>query len=115
MDGSYGSRLMYMDYASCQEVYLCSSPGCNHDTLDCTAVLPQDEFPPYNAKLFLYQDSLYILSRQHDPSGNSATVVFGSDNESFFVSSSEMDTLAVLYRMNPDGTGRQKVYTFDSD
>lgn len=113
-DGSCGSRLMYMDYASCREVYLCSSPGCSHDTPDCTAVLPDDEFPPYTVRIFLYQGFLYVLSRRHDPGGGTVTVPYGSDAGSFFVSSDEVDTLAVLYRMNPDGTGRQKVYTFDS-
>lgn len=53
-DSNYGSHLMYMDYASCQEVYLCSAPGCSHDTPDCTAVLPNKDFP-FSTKLFLFQ------------------------------------------------------------
>lgn len=37
-DGSYAPHLMYMDYATCQEVYLCSDSSCQHNTEDCTSV-----------------------------------------------------------------------------
>lgn len=113
-DGSYGSRLMYMDYASCREIYLCSSPGCAHDTPDCTAVLPNQDFNPFSAKLFLHEDSLYILARQYDTDGT--MVISGADEsgEDFLQSGNTMETQSSLYRMNPDGTGRQKVYTFDN-
>ncbi len=108
-DGNYGSHLMYMDYASCQEVYLCSAPGCSHDTPDCTAVLPNKDFP-FSTKLFLFQDHLYALCLQAD-----AVVSFSAANESEETGSSLStadDRQGTLYRMNPDGTGRQKVYEF---
>lgn len=114
-DGSLGYRLMYIDYASCQEVCLCSAPGCSHDTKDCTAVLPYDEFPAHNSKLFLHQGSLYILSRQYDAEG-SYSVAFGAEGEITLGSGSSVNPMpAALYRMNPDGTGRQKVFSFDPD
>lgn len=112
-DGSYGSPLMYMDYASCREVYLCSSPGCTHDTPDCTAVLPSEEISPYSSMLFRHQDFLYLLSSKYDSDGT--VVVFGeeSSSESAFAAGDTLENQTALYRMNPDGTGRQKVYAFD--
>lgn len=37
-DGS--TNLMYLDYATMQQVYLCSQPNCSHDTDACTSHLP---------------------------------------------------------------------------
>lgn len=37
-DGS--TNLMYLDYATMQQVYLCSQPNCSHDTDACTSYLP---------------------------------------------------------------------------
>lgn len=114
-DGSLGYRLMYIDYASCQEICLCSAPGCGHDTRDCTAVLPDEEFPAHTSKLFLHKGSLYILGRQYDSDG-SYSVAFSANGESSLEpSSSSYFMPTALYRMNPDGTGRQKVFSFDPD
>lgn len=37
-DGS--TNLLYLDYATGQQVYLCSQPNCSHDTDACTSYLP---------------------------------------------------------------------------
>lgn len=114
-DGNYGSHLMYMDYASCQEVYLCSAPGCSHDTPDCTAVLPGREFPPFSTKLFLFQDHLYALCCQADAVVSFSAQSASGEDGSFMSGNDTIDHRAgVLYRMNPDGTGREKVYEFAS-
>ncbi len=114
-DGSLGYRLMYIDYASCQEICLCSAPGCSHDTKDCTAVLPYDEFHAHDSKLFLHQGSLYILNRQYDAEG-SYSATLGAEGEVILGNVSSANPMpAALYRMNPDGTGRQKVFSFDPD
>lgn len=111
-DGSYGSHLMYMDYASQQEIYLCSTAGCGHDTPDCPAVFLYDEFPIYSTRLFLYRDSLYILSRESDQDGSMSVNMIGEG---------DMGTVnpeaapAVLYRANLDGTDRRAVYTFEEN
>lgn len=113
-DKSLGYCLMYMDYASCREVYLCSAPGCGHDTKDCTAVLPYEAFPAHTSKLFLYQGALYLLSRQYDADGTYATSL--AEGEIGLGSVSSVNPMpAALYRMNPDGTGREKVFSFDPD
>lgn len=109
-DGSYGSHLMYMDYASCQEIYLCSTAGCEHDSPDCPSVFLYDAFPPYSTKLFMYNNYLYILSREYDNDGVMEQNMMIGDDYGTVPESSP----AVLYRANPDGTERKKVYTFDS-
>ena len=114
-DGSYGSHLMYMDYASCREIFLCSTPGCNHDSPDCTAVLPGREFPPFSTKLFLFPDHLYALCCQADAVVSFSAQSASGEDGSFMSGNDTIDHRAgVLYRMNPDGTGREKVYEFAS-
>lgn len=109
-NGDYGSHLMYMDYAACREIYLCSTAGCSHDSPDCPAVFLYDDFPPMSTRLFIYRDSLYILSRKYDNDGSMGTYFsFGDDSPLL-----PEDKPAVLYQARLDGTNRCKVYTFDS-
>ncbi|MCI8668594.1 MAG: hypothetical protein HFI34_03560 [Lachnospiraceae bacterium] len=109
-DDSYGTHLMYMDFASGQEIYLCSTAGCRHDSLDCPSVFSCDEFPVSSTLLFVFGDDLYILSREYDSDGSvsQGSANFGDDG------SSVESKPAVLYRANPDGTGRKKIFTFDA-
>lgn len=109
-DGSYGSHLMYMDFATGREVYLCSTAGCKHDSPDCPAVFLYDDFPIYTTKIFVLQDYLYILSREYDDEGATMEFGVGEGNDT------EIEKKpAALYRAKLDGTERKKVYTFDSD
>lgn len=109
-DGNYGTHLMYMDFASGREIYLCSTAGCKHDSLDCPAVFAYDDFPVSSTLLFVHGDNLYILSREYDNDGSVSQGVmnFGDDGNSV------ESRPAVLYRANLDGTKREKIYTFDS-
>lgn len=109
-DGNYGTHLMYMDFAAGREIYLCSTAGCKHDSLDCPAVFSYDDFPTHSTIPFVFGDYLYILSREYDNDGtlSSETLQFGGDG------SSVESQPAVLYRANLDGTGRKKIFTFDA-
>lgn len=111
-DGSHGLQLMYMDFASCKEIYLCSTAGCNHDTPDCPAVYPTQEFPVSSTRLFVFQNQLYILGRSPDDAGSVSYGLSASGESEMF---STQSSAPVLYRANLDGTQRQKVYTFDSN
>lgn len=53
-NGEYGAHLMYMDFATKQEIYLCSNTGCKHNTPDCPAVFVMDEFPICTSGIFSY-------------------------------------------------------------
>lgn len=106
-DDSFAYHLMYVDFATQQEIYLCSNSGCQHDTQSCTAVLPMNDFE-IESRMFVYQNNLYILSSQPDNDGISFSM---QGNETVSVEGNS----AVLYRMGLDGGNREKVYTFDSD
>lgn len=109
-DGNYGTHLMYMDFASGCETYLCSTAGCKHDSPDCPSVFLYDDFPPSTTIPFAVGDHLYILSREYDYDGSfsQGVITIGGDGTS--VESSP----AVLYRANLDGTERKKIFTFDA-
>lgn len=107
-DGSYGCHLMYVDFGSCQEVHLCSNAGCSHNSPDCQAVFLYDDFPFMSTRIFIYQDSLYILSRDFDNDGSMQTD-FMAEGDGFKMETSP----CVLYRAGLDGSGREKVYAFD--
>lgn len=112
-DGSYGYHMMYMDFATRQEVYLCNNTGCNHDTPDCTSVFSYDEVG-YDSIPFLYGESLYLLSKPYDNDGTVSVDMLGGSGEGDGASVLD-STPTVLYRMNPDGTGRTRVYEFGAD
>ena len=105
-DGSYAPHLMYMDYATCQEVYLCSDSSCRHDTEDCTSVLAGASS---DGRIFIWDGYLYFLDR---PLASRGTVIFNAIGESD--GGTEADQ-AELYRMDLDGTGRERIYSFEAD
>lgn len=107
-DGNYGVHLMYMDFATHREIFLCSNAGCKHDTLECPAVFSMDEFPVATTKIFIYHDSLYILAIE--PNQDGSMVMGQTDNVSETINAKP----AVLYRANLDGTNREPFYTFDA-
>lgn len=103
-------HIMYVDYASKKEVYLCSNAGCGHDTDACTAVVSEDEFPLFSTKMFVWNGKLYLLSREADDEGSTGVdFMSGGDQAVMQVESKP----AALYSMNLDGTDREKVYTFE--
>ena len=71
-DGNYGEHLMYMDFATGREIYLCSTAGCKHDSLDCPAVFSYDDFPTHSTIPFVFGNRLYILSREYDNDGSAS-------------------------------------------
>lgn len=111
-DGIYGYHMMYVDYATRQEVYLCSNAGCSHDTLDCTAVFSDEEIG-FDSIPFFYGDALYLLSKEYDDDGTTTVESIGDFGDGGGAYTENMP--AALYRMNPDGTGRTKVFEFLPD
>lgn len=109
-DGRIASHIMYMDFATRQEIYLCSNAACAHNTADCASVLLWEDFPPHSTALFLWDDGLYIMSKAQDQDG-SATMMLDASGSSVGSMAEAIPT--VLYRAGLDGTGRSKVYTFD--
>ncbi len=114
-DGNYGIHLMYMDFTTQQEIYLCSNAGCSHNTADCPAVFLYEDFPPYTSPLFVHGDGLYILSKEMDSDGGMSTSVsYFGDAEGLMPGNADIgENSTILYRMNLDGTQREKIHTFD--
>lgn len=98
---------MYMDYATCQEVYLCSDSSCQHNTEDCTSVLAGASL---DGRIFTWDGSLYFLDRAPDTSGSTIINILG-DSKTTNVQAEQ----AKLYRMKLDGSERERIYSFESD
>lgn len=82
-------NLLYLDAASQKEIFLCSSPNCNHDTEACSSYLEVGESGcSYN--IFYYKDHLYALRNM-------------GGTESPY-----------LMEFAPDGTQRRTVLTLNS-
>lgn len=109
-ENKWAMHMMYMDYATQQEIYLCSDTGCKHNTTDCTAVFLSSDFPEYSTRIFVYKEHLYILSKEYDNDG-SVVMDFSIGENDMEIESNP----AVLYQMNLDGTNRQAIYTFEDD
>lgn len=106
------NHISYIDFESAQEVVLCADSACKHDNEKCTAVLSYDEFYPYpdTPYLFVYGDYLYLLNIDADDEG-----AFKSAADNNAPAWGDMPVGAYknsLYRMNPDGTGREKLFDF---
>ena len=107
-DGQLATHLMYMDFVTRQEIYLCNNAACTHNTVDCTSVFLTDDFPPYSTLLFVWNSNLYIMSKEQDSDGSVSVGVFGGNGNAV------ESKATTIYRANLDGTDRNKVYTFDS-
>ena len=108
-DGSWGNHIMYMDFATNQEVYLCSDAGCSHDNKSCNAVLSENEYTPYSSKIFVWNGKLYLLDKDADTDGSATIDLMLGQN----MQAVQAETRpATLYQMNLDGSDREKIYTF---
>lgn len=107
-DGRLATHLMYMDFATRQEIYLCNNAACTHNTIDCTSVFSTDDFTLNFTLLFVWNNNLYIISKEQDHDGSAAIGALGGS------SNAVESKPTTIYRANLDGTNRNKVYTFDS-
>lgn len=103
-DGDFAC-ITYIDYASGQEVILCADSSCKHNTERCTGVIPRESS---GGTLFFYREHLYYFITGLDQEGVISAGFYdasGKEEEPYIITPE-------LYRMNPDGTGRELVYTF---
>lgn len=105
-DGSTGYAIYYVDYASAQEIVLCSDASCEHDSTDCMGIIQDDSL--FSPSLFIYGNKLYVFNT-YDDSG--ATVTVMGDSDAF----SSVSQGACLYQMNLDGTDRERIFDFPED
>lgn len=109
---SSNKTIMYVDYETCQEIYLCNNPNCQHDSEECPAFL-SDELTLNQSYLFGDGDYLYLASTPLDDAGSKTITIGGDDNEGIMFSSGN-DTPPVIYKMNLDGTSREVFAEFDN-
>ena len=98
----YHENIMYFDYDAKKEVYLCNKPNCKHNSTVCSSYL---DFKGAN-ELFYSNDSLYFL----DSSAKGDTIVASADGTVQSVNQKP----STLYKINLDGTEKQKVFTTPS-
>lgn len=103
-------HITYIDYASGQEVILCADSSCKHDSERCTSVIGTGEM--LFGDLFFYDKHLYCLLTGPEEEG---TVTTPGPALSGHEKPETERTRPALYRMNPDGTGRELLYTFNAD
>lgn len=108
-NGKLAKHLMYIDFKTKQEIHLCNNSACTHKTEDCTSVFNKDEFQ-FDSKVFIWNNKIYVISKSTDTSGQVAKGVLGETSKGNVESNK-----AVLYKLNLDGTNREKVYTFDDN
>lgn len=107
------NHLLYLDYATQQEVVVCSDSSCKHDTVNCASVF-FDRYALDN-HLFVFEDNLYCLSTDLDQDGSlSPGGGFVSDEVKEINDERESKRRAILYRMNLDGTEREKLWQSDA-
>lgn len=107
--GFWGQHIMYMDFATKQEVYLCAEPGCKHIDEKCSAVLADDL--GQESLIFAMNDKLYIVEKEFDNENSMEGQFIGEDGEL----AEEEKIPVTLYSMGLDGSDRKKEYTFDRD
>ncbi|MEY8297397.1 MAG: hypothetical protein ACLRJC_01780 [Emergencia timonensis] len=111
-ENTFGFRMMYVDYETQKEIFLCNRPGCEHDSEECPAVFNDTDLKMGSSLLF-YNGYLYLFSHDQDLGGGSMTDHSAGSNPMEDDGASFTADSACLYRMNPDGTDRKKVFTFD--
>lgn len=102
-DGEDSNKIMYFDYDTKKEVYLCNKPNCKHDNKSCSSYLEIGE----SNELFYYNDYLYFINSE--ASGNIVYITAdGTQNKE------NEGSPATIYRMNLDGTDKKKLFTAPS-
>ena len=103
-------NLTYVDFASHREVVLCSDSSCKHDNEKCASYLSSKDFLSIPG-VFINGDYLYLLSTEYDQSGSMSS---GGGYTAPGYEPPEETRRASIYRMNLDGTNRQKIWEADN-
>lgn len=91
-------NVMYFDYDSKKEVYVCNKPNCKHDSESCSSY---SDFTEAN-ELFYYNDALYFLNSS--ASGESISITADG------VVTDTTGSPSTIYKMNLDGTEKEKLF-----
>lgn len=89
-------NILYLDYASGKEVYLCDKPECQHQDDSCTSYLSSGF-----ENLFVYKNHIYLIER------NGMTLSLDGGGNSTFNSS------GCIYQMDLDGKNKKELYRLE--
>lgn len=92
-------NIMYFDYGTQKEVYLCNKPNCKHEDNTCSSYLEIGE----SNELFYYDQHLYLINAQ----ASGSIVHFTGDGQ---ISEDQKGHPSTIYRMNLDGTNKEKLF-----
>lgn len=105
-EDSYFENLTYIDFATKTEIPLCSDSSCKHDNESCTSCFSNI----LSDCLFVNGDYLYLLSSDIDQD----QYISNSDNGAWSGGLEPLEIYASIFRMNLDGTDRQKIWEADN-
>lgn len=88
------THLLYTDYSTGQEIYLCNKPECKHKDESCTSYVPFGNI----SELFVYKDHLYFLELTGE--------VMQLSGNGF---ASPMKSSPHIYQMDLDGQNRKEL------
>lgn len=116
-NGSY-KHIMYVDFATKQETYLCSDSSCDHNNERCTSCFAASIPQNMKTKLFVYGEYLYILYVERSSVGGLSISTRTENDVTTTVTGTpgkqNTSSKQCLYRINLDGTSRTLLYTFES-
>lgn len=90
------TNILYTDYSTEKEVYLCNKPECQHKDKSCTSYVENDI-----EEMFVYQDHLYLIE-----SVPTNFFAIGDDGNSV----SNVSRNACIYQMDLDGQNKKEIY-----
>lgn len=93
------ANIMYVDYATGKEVYLCNKANCSHDSDSCASFLTLSDSDSY---IFSDNGQLYLFTK-----GLSSSMIMGGDG-------TQAEIAPTIYRMNADGSDKKKLYVLES-
>lgn len=102
------TNIMYVDYKTRKQIYLCDKLECNHDNDKCTSYI--DFKYAAMEKILLCDDKyLYLITSEHNNTNGISTSIsygdLGAINE---------DQPTTIYRMNLDGSNKKKLVTLNT-
>lgn len=93
-------NLTYVDFASRREVVVCSDSSCKHNSELCASCFSYDDI--LSCHVFVNGEYVFLLSTEYDSDGS-----FSGSSD--YIAPDETRR-AGIYRMELDGTGREKIF-----
>ena len=96
-EGNTVQNLMYVDYKTKKQIYLCDKSECNHNTDRCTSYIETKYFGRQNS-LICDGKYLYLISSEYNNDGSiSTSISYGGEGLT------PISEPTSIYRMNLDG------------